>query len=87
MATKVIMNLKYTAPTPPKNLQGNKRSEYIARRNFYNLTSDYNYFTYTLNDKKSRKEQGCGALFYQGRHEFWAIRFEGSVESPANRRA
>ena len=63
MATKVIMNLKYTAPTPPKNLQGNKRSEYIARRNFYNLTSDYNYFTYTLNDKKVVKNKDAEHYF------------------------
>ncbi len=63
MGAKVIMNLKYTAPTPPKNLKGNKRSEYIARRNFYNLTSDYNYFSYTLNDKKVVKNKDAEHYF------------------------
>ncbi len=63
MGAKVIMNLKYTAPTPPTNLQGNKRSEYIARRNFYNLTSEYNYFSYTLNDKKVVKNKDAEHYF------------------------
>lgn len=49
---KAIFNIGYTTATPPASYTGERRAEYIAERNFYNLTADYNYFTYTLNGQK-----------------------------------
>lgn len=63
MSSKVIMNLKYTAPHPPKCLQGRSRAEYLARRKFYDMTSEYNYFSYTLSDKKVVKNKDAEHYF------------------------
>ena len=52
---KIILNLNYTSATPPRNLTSAQKAEYIARRNFYNLTATYNYFNYTLQGKKIQK--------------------------------
>lgn len=49
---RIVFNLNFTASQPPKNLTPERKAEYIARRKFYNLTAEYNYFTYTLADKK-----------------------------------
>ena len=49
---KVVLNLSFTEKYPPRNFSEQKKAEYIARRNFYNMTADYNYFTYVLQDKK-----------------------------------
>ena len=49
---KVILNLNYTAKTPPKHYSDKAKAEYSARRKFYTLTAEYNYFTYVLKDEK-----------------------------------
>lgn len=49
---KVVFNLNYTSAKPPNNLTPDRKADYIARRKFYNLTAEYNYFTYSLADKK-----------------------------------
>lgn len=49
---KVVLNLNFTSKNPPRYLSAEKKAEYIARRNFYNLTANYNYFSYVLQDKK-----------------------------------
>ena len=58
--SKVVFNITYTAANPPKYMVGNKRAEYMAQRNFYNLTADYNYFSYILNHKKIKKNSTAG---------------------------
>ena len=60
---KVLFNIGFTLPTPPANLRGQKRVDYLARRKFYNLTADYNYFTYSLNDKKVVKNKDAEDYF------------------------
>lgn len=52
---KAIFNIGYTSATPPASYTGERRADYIAKRNFYNLTADYNYFTYTLNGQRFQK--------------------------------
>ena len=49
---KAIFNIGYTSAEPPKKYTGEERAKYIARRKFYNLTADYNVFTYFLNGKR-----------------------------------
>ena len=60
---KVLFNIGFTLPTPPSNLHGQKRADYVARRKFYDLTADYNYFTYALNDKKTVKNKDAEDYF------------------------
>lgn len=60
---KAIFNISYTTAEPPASYTGDRRAEYIAERNFYNLTSDYNYFSYTLNGKKVAKNANAEHYF------------------------
>lgn len=60
---KAIFNIGYTSATPPASYTGERRADYIAKRNFYNLTADYNYFTYTLNGQKVSKNANADHYF------------------------
>lgn len=60
---KALFNISYTLASPPAKLKGNARAEYIAERNFYNLTADYNYFTYSLNGSKVEKNANAEHYF------------------------
>ena len=63
---KAFFNIGFTAATPPGKLRGRSRADYIARRNFYNLTADYNYFSYTLNNKKVVRNKDAEQYFTRG---------------------
>ena len=63
---KAFFNIGFTLPEPPKKVSGKARAEYIARRNFYNLTAEYNYFTYTLNGKKVVKNKDAEQYYTRG---------------------
>lgn len=60
---KALFNIAYTLPAPPSHLHGNARADYQARRNFYNLTADYNYFSYSLDGKKVVKNANAEHYF------------------------
>lgn len=60
---KAVFNISYTAAEPPKSYTGEMRAEYIAERNFYNLTAGYNYFNYTLNGSKVEKNANAEHYF------------------------
>lgn len=60
---KALFNITYTTPNPPKNFAGQKRADYIAERNFYNLSADYNYFTYVLDGQKVEKNKDAESYF------------------------
>lgn len=60
---KALFNITYTTPSPPKNFTGERRAEYIAERNFYNLSSDYNYFSYIMDGKKVEKNKDAESYF------------------------
>lgn len=60
---KALFNITYTTPNPPKNYTGQRRAEYIAERNFYNLSADYNYFSYVLNGEKVEKNKDAEGYF------------------------
>ncbi|MCM1360132.1 MAG: hypothetical protein NC132_06455 [Corallococcus sp.] len=60
---KALFNITYTTPNPPKNYTGQKRADYLAERNFYNLSADYNYFTYILNGQKVEKNKNAESYF------------------------
>lgn len=60
---KGLFNIAFTLPSPPAYLRGNDRAEYIAQRAFYNMTADYNYFSYTLNKKKVVKNANAEHYF------------------------
>lgn len=61
--SKALFNITYTTPNPPKNYTGQRRAEYIAERNFYNLSADYNYFSYVLNGEKVEKNKDAEGYF------------------------
>lgn len=63
MSYKALFNVSYTTPHPPTNLSGERRAAYIAERKFYNLTSDYNYLTYTLSGEKAAKNKDAESYF------------------------
>lgn len=60
---KAVFNIAYTLPSPPSYYSGNRRAEYIAQRNFYNLTAEYNYFDYSLNGSKVVKNANAEHYF------------------------
>ena len=60
---KAVFNIGFTLATPPASYTGNRRADYIAQRNFYNLTADYNYFSYTLNGQKVDKNANAEHYF------------------------
>ena len=60
---KAIFNITFTQSKAPAWMKGNRRAEYKARRKFYNMTSSYNYFTYTLNGKKCAKNATAEKYF------------------------
>lgn len=60
---KAIFNISYTSATPPASYSGNRRAEYIAERNFYNLTADYNFFSYALDGRKVVKNANAEHYF------------------------
>jgi len=60
---KAVFNIGFTLAEPPKSYSGQRRAEYIAERNFYNLTADYNYFNYTLNGQKVSKNANAEHYF------------------------
>lgn len=76
---KALFNIAYTAPTPPSNLRGNVRAEYMARRKFYNLTSSYNFFTYALNGKKVTKNANAEHYFTREGVNSGLFNFEGAM--------
>ncbi len=77
--SKVVFNITYTAANPPKYMVGNKRAEYMAQRNFYNLTADYNYFSYILNHKKIKKNSTAGEYFTQNGDNDGLFDFNGKM--------
>lgn len=60
---KALFNIGYTLAAPPNSYTGEKRAAYIAERKFYNLTAEYNYFSYTLNGKKVCKNADAEHYF------------------------
>lgn len=49
---KAVFNIAYTTAQPPRSYTGNRRAEYMARRQFYDLTAEYNIFDYMQNGEK-----------------------------------
>lgn len=76
---KALFNIAYTLPSPPSNLNGNARAEYQARRNFYNLTADYNYFSYALDGKKVVKNANAEHYFTREDTNTGLFNFDGSM--------
>lgn len=60
---KALFNIAYTLPSPPTNLRGNARSEYTARRKFYDMSAEYNIFSYMLDGKKCAKNKTAEDYF------------------------
>ncbi len=60
---KALFNIAFTQPNPPSYLKGKDREKYEARRKFYNLTSEYNFFTYALDNKKVVKNKDAEHYF------------------------
>ena len=60
---KAVFNIAYTTAQPPKSYTGNRRAEYIARRQFYDLTAEYNLFDYMLNGEKVVKNANAEHYF------------------------
>lgn len=77
---RALFNIAYTLPTPPSYLRGNKRAEYLARRKFYNLTSDYNYFSYALNNQKVVKNANAEHYFTRENTNSGLFNFDGAMD-------
>lgn len=63
---KVLFNITYTQPKAPSYMKGAKRAEYQAERGFYNLTSEYNYFEYVLNNRKVERNKNAEHYYTRG---------------------
>lgn len=63
---KALFNIAYTLPTAPSYMKGNARAEYQARRSFYNLTAQYNFFSYVLNGKKIARNANAEEYYTRG---------------------
>lgn len=60
---KCILNISYTRENPPTYFSDTKRAEYLAQRQFYNMTAEYNYFAYTLQGSKVAKNKDAESYF------------------------
>lgn len=78
---KALFNIGFTLPTPPSNLHGQKRVDYMARRKFYNLTSEYNYFTYALNEKKVVKNKDAEDYFTRSGMNAGLFDMDGALDN------
>lgn len=77
---KAVFNIGFTLATPPASCTGNCRAEYIAERNFYNLTADYNYFTYTLNGQKVSKNANAENYFTREGTNTGLFNMDGAID-------
>ena len=77
---KAIFNIGYTTATPPASYTGERRADYIAKRNFYNLTADYNYFTYTLNGQKVSKNANAEHYFTREGTNTGLFNMDGAID-------
>lgn len=79
--SKALFNIAYTLPSPPSNLHGNDRADYIARRNFYNMTAEYNYFSYALDKKKVVKNRNAEDYYTKSNTNEGLFNLDGSMSS------
>lgn len=77
---RAVFNIGFTLATPPAHYTGQRRAEYIAERNFYNLTADYNYFTYTLNGAKVAKNANAEHYFTREGSNTGLFNLEGTID-------
>lgn len=63
---KALFNIAYTLPSAPSYLKGNARADYQARRSFYDLTAQYNFFSYVLNGKKIARNANAEEYYTRG---------------------
>lgn len=77
---KAIFNIGYTLAAPPASYTGQKRAEYIVNRNFYNLTADYNYFSYTLNGAKVFKNANAEHYFTREGTNTGLFNMDGAID-------
>ncbi|MDE6059369.1 MAG: relaxase MobL [Clostridia bacterium] len=78
---KAIFNIAYTSARPPANLRGDARAEYVGRRQFYNLTADYNFFSYALNGSKVVKNATAEDYFTRSNTNAGLFNLEGAMTS------
>ncbi|MDR3318382.1 MAG: relaxase MobL [Clostridiales bacterium] len=65
--SRIVFNIAFTSKAPPEKLSGKARVEYEAERKFFNLTAEYNYFTYILNEKKVAKNKDAASYYTRGK--------------------
>lgn len=63
---KALFNIAYTLPSAPSYMKGNARAEYQTRRSFYDLTAQYNFFSYVLNGKKIARNANAEEYYTRG---------------------
>ncbi len=63
---KALFNIAYTLPSAPSYMKGNARADYQARRSFYDLTAQYNFFSYVLNGKKIARNANAEEYYTRG---------------------
>ena len=63
---KALFNIAYTLPSAPSYMKGNARAEDQARRSFYDLTAQYNFFSYVLNGKKIARNANAEEYYTRG---------------------
>jgi hypothetical protein len=61
--SKLVFNISFTAKTPPAQLSGIARAKYEQERRFFNMTAEYNYFSYVLDGKKVEKNKDAEKYF------------------------
>ena len=77
---KAVFNIGFTLAAPPASYTGQRRAEHIAERNFYNLTADYNYFTYTLNGQKVSKNANAEEYFTRSGTNTGLFNMDGPID-------
>lgn len=82
---KAIFNIAYTMPTPPAGYTGERRAKYIAERNFYNLTAEYNYFSYSLDGKKVCKNANAENYFTREGTNTGLFDMDGAIDEAKKR--
>ena len=76
---KALFNIAYTLPSAPSYMKGNARAEYQARRSFYDLTAQYNFFSYVLNGKKIARNANAEEYYTRGGTNGGLVNLDGAM--------
>lgn len=80
---KALFNITYTTKRPRAGASPEQKVDHIQQRKFYDMSAEYNYFSYTLSGKKTEKNKDikeymtkCGSPLFNAEKVFTEAEIE-----------